>query len=159
MISETSTNIVLPEDVQSAILSARNNVSLLEAEAGRLERLILSQKRELVSLDGALKDIKEQIDVITENRIFVTREVAVLNESKLQLEQKIREIELSNTKTRAEIDAREVEVSKRESDVAEAERKLQGTELSLSERIKAVEEDEQVIKVKKLTLSEALAQL
>lgn len=159
MIEATSPNIVLPEDVQAAVLGARNNVSLLEAEAGRLERLISSQKRELVSLDGALNDIKSQLDTITQQRIEVVKEISILTESRDLIRVDINDITLRNNETRAEIDRREADIAERENTLAQAEQRQQEAVISLTERTKYIEKEEGIIASKKLTLSEAIAQL
>ena len=58
---ESPESIPLPESYVKALESARNNVSLLEAEAGRLTLLRKDQERELIALQGKLAAEKESI--------------------------------------------------------------------------------------------------
>ena len=152
-------DIPIKAEILAAEEAGRNRVSILEAESGRIERLVLSQKRELVSLDGALNDIKNQIEEITLKRISIVNEITNLNKDKEILLADIKEMSLRNTETKAEIDLQQKELTERINIVTLRENAVQDRELSLSERIKTVEDDENIIKVKKLTLSEALAQL
>lgn len=158
MINSPST-IPLKDEILLAEEQARNRVSILEAEAGRFERLISTQKRELTTLDGTLNDLKNQIDDITLARINLVKEVADLTKTKTTLQEDIKEIALSNTRTRAEIDAQRQEINERLSILEIREANVLDVELAISERVKSIEKEENVLKAKKLTLSEALAQL
>ena len=159
MIDNTTNDIPLPSDIQTAIIAARNNVSVLEAKAQRMERLIGSQKRELSSLGGALADINKQTDTITERRVALTKEVASLEKSKTSLLADILEMEKRNAETRAEIDTREQQVRERESSLALAEEAQQRGYLALTERVAELDREEKALTLKKTAISELLSKL
>ena len=60
---EQPSSVPTSEEIQKATEAARNNVTVLEAESVRLDRLIGSQKRELIAQEGAKKDIEDLIEL------------------------------------------------------------------------------------------------
>jgi chromosome segregation ATPase len=82
MIAQPS-SVPVKKDVQAALDSARANVSLLEAETARLERIITSQKRDIIVNEGTLKDYDKRIDEATTKATAIATEV-VSNERSLE---------------------------------------------------------------------------
>lgn len=72
-LSQSGQNVVLPEHVQQAIENARNNVSVLEAESTRLQKLVKEMKdnveakhSERVHLEKNIEILKKDLDSIIE---------------------------------------------------------------------------------------------
>lgn len=74
MIEQPSSNVVLPKDVQSAIESARENVSILESRATVLQGANLSMQKDNAKLikeqeylQSEIKGLNSQIEKLTES--------------------------------------------------------------------------------------------
>ncbi len=153
------TSIPVSEEILAAEEAARNNVDLLVAESQRYEKLIASQKRDLVSLDGALADIKDQIDVITTKRITLAQEVIDIENNKASLTSDINNLTVLIEATKAEMAVREDELSGRESDIVSTEHMLREAEIAITERSNTLAVAEEVIRNKKEILAQALLSL
>ena len=156
---DTPSTVPVKAEILAAEEAVRNNVTLLEAESQRLERLISSQKRELISLDGALVDVKDQLDLITSMRISVAKEVVVIEDKKESLTAEVKTLTNIIETTKAEIARREDELSGRESDITSAEEMLQEAELSFRERSVLLEKNIEEVEEKKQILIETLSKI
>ena len=140
--SQPENNIKLPEDVQKAVDAARDNVTVLQAEAARLGRIKQGLDRNIVTAQGALKDTETKIEVATEKLETVKKETATaqaaLNEANQDLStaqkqmeadtkaMKEKSEELAKTKEEIdnkfkELDAKDKDLKKREKDLSERE--------------------------------------
>lgn len=153
------TSTPISDELVKAMEQARNNVSLLEAESGRFERLILSQKRELVSLNGAIKDTQNNLDGLLAKVSEVVKEIAILGEAKSNLLADVSGIELSNTQMRAKIAQQQEELANKANTLDDKEKTLLGREFATSERTKALEASEFILKEKEGLIRELLTKL
>lgn len=156
---EIPTSTPLPEDVVTAIEAARNRVSLLEAEAGRFERLISSQKRELTTLDGSISDLQAQVELITSMKEAVSKEVTDLENQKASLEKDLKSTNASIKNSKAEIDSQRQEINERLSVLEIKEATVLATESALVERSNILAVSEESIKNKKEILAQTLLKL
>lgn len=113
-------------EIEKALEAARNNVTVLEAEAVRLDRLIGSQKRELIGQEGAKRDIEDQI-------VLVEGKLAILETQYNSLKASSLAIEEENEAKRTELTAREEALATAELDLAGREVAVAGRELRVSE--------------------------
>lgn len=116
------------KDVEKALEAARNNVSVLEAESVRLDRLVTAQKRELISQEGAKRDIEDQI-TIAEGKLSI-------------LETQIDSLKKSKSVIEAEVEAKGKELVEREKEIAHRESLLTGREAAVEVREKKIEQSE-----------------
>jgi len=127
---EQPSSVPTSKEVAKSLEAARNNVSVLEAEAVRLDRLVVSQKRELISQEGAKRDIEDLIAVAEGKLAILDTQIESLEASKTA-------IEASIEAKKTELDERELAVSGRETEVAAKEAGLLSREVDL----KKAEED------------------
>lgn len=158
MLNQPST-VPVKEELLAAETAVRNNVSLLEAESIRFERLISSQKRELVTLNGSIDDIKDQTDAITLRRVEIVKEVSDLESKKVALVKDIESLTKIIDATKAEIAHREDELSGREADITSAENMLQEAEIAFRERSVVLEQSIKEVEEKKKLLTKTLSSL
>lgn len=159
MINSSSPSIPLPEDIINATEAARNNVSILEAESGRFERLISSQKRELVSIEGQKADLLKQVDDLKASIEVLVEDLSTKNTERTTLLGDISEMEKELQDKRAEFALRSKELDERENDIDKAESKLQeGILRHTSDSIK-LEEDKKAFNAKVDALNKVLSNI
>lgn len=119
------------EEIAKALENARNNVSILEAESVRLDRLIGSQKRELVAQEGAKRDIDDLI-VIAEGKLAI-------------LDAQIESQEKSLSLLEAEAESKKTELVAREEAVEKTEEVIKQKEADLLSREAILESSEELL--------------
>lgn len=134
MIDQPS-SVPIDAEILKAQEAARNNVTILEAESVRLDRLIGSQKRELIGQEGAKRDIEDQITLV-EGKLAILE--AQLESSEQSYADVIGQLNAANefytdTQKRTEalsrgLDEREAAVTERENSVTMAESDLKQRE-------------------------------
>lgn len=132
MIENSSPNIPLKKEIAEAQEHARNNVSILEAESGRLERLISTQKRELVAQEGAKLDVERALAQVQDNLIDAKEQFDSVEKSRnallVEIDTKNKEI-AQKTK---EIDEKEAKLNEKERELTQLSEKLNDKEKALS---------------------------
>lgn len=122
------TSVPIKKEVQKALEDARNNVSILEAETARLERLIASQKRELISQEAAKKDMEINLEALSKKTTEAQKQI---ESERASAEFLIGEAQ----KKHAEVLERERELVKQETDIKARLKELKDAEDDLQKRV------------------------
>lgn len=75
MLDQPTSNTAIDIEILKATEAARNNVSILEVEAQRFEKLISTAKRELLALETSKKDYEHNIEKLKTDRENLTKEI------------------------------------------------------------------------------------
>lgn len=146
-------------DIDKATEVARNNVSILEAEAGRLERLISTQKRELIVQENTKADLELHL-----NELYLKIESA---EVELDLKEKesvaMGERMKVTLQTLAEKETSLIErsslLAQKESDITQRVESVTIRESQLALREAELSEDEEVLELKTKKLKQVLNEI
>lgn len=125
------TGLPTKKDIAAATEAARNNVSILEAEYARLDRLILGQKRELVTQENSKQYLEEEIERLSKQKGELAAEI-----EKEKAQQK--EIANQNTTESEHLSKKRKELEAFELEINERERVLLGKEESLAKEAEFV---------------------
>lgn len=130
-LSQGGKEIPLPEDVQARIENARNNITILDAEATRLKKLIVIETEQInalhaekVSCETSIKKLNSQIEDCIGTLASKKTELSVAEESVKVAESKLEGVRSESstitaqlTKRSAELDSREKAIKFQEEDV------------------------------------------
>ncbi len=127
------------EDVQKALEAARNNVTVLEAEAVRLDRLIGSQKRDLIAQEGAKRDLEDLITVAEGKLAILETQIDSSEQSLIEVNKQVDVASQLYTDTTERTQALSHDLDGREAAVAGREMRLAEAEADLKQRTEAFE--------------------
>lgn len=154
MLNTPVQDIKLPDDLEKAIRDAKNTLSLAEAEYQRLKDLRVSEEVTLVQLRKDIVYLEEQneglINSITEaenlkqslsaQNTILSSEIEEKNSEKVKIDSQILERERTIYSKEIEIEERFEEVVVREVSVTEKERQNTEKEAVLNEKLTKISE-------------------
>lgn len=145
-------SVPIKKDVQKALEDARNNLAILEADTARLERLIASQKRELISQEAAKKDMETNLEALEKKTTEAQKQIASERESAEFL---IKEAQ----KKHAEVLERENALVKQEAEMKSRMKDLKDAESDLQKRVNLFFREKEAHEQSKKEYNEKMAQI
>lgn len=147
-------NVVLPEELQRKIDSARNSLTLAEQETIRLNELKYSQENQIKENLGKIDSLDNEIKFLKQIRLEIRNEV---EETKIKVEEtnkvlkenilKSEEVLNSNNLKKEELNQREIKIKEQEDFISEKLKGLEQKEKEVSSKELEVNKKIELIKI------------
>ena len=129
------------KEMGAALTAARNNLSLLEAESARFEKIITAQKREVIVHEGTLKDYEKRINHAETLTIALGKEVVSSQKSLDAVLEILAERQTFLSKLGFEIGVKETALNQREAELMKKETSYVQEAHDLAKAKEALEKD------------------
>lgn len=152
-------SIVLPEDIQKQTETARNNITLLEAEVFRLTKLRGQLESEIIKLGGQQKEIDHGISISSIRADAQSSDIQSNTEILNNLKSEITLIKEEKTQILKEINTQKVEIESAEKQLEIDKKALIEHKNTLANATNLIEKDRNELALKKAILTDCISKL
>lgn len=156
---DEGSNPQVPDEIKDTIEKYKNQITDLEIEARRIQKLLAEKQLELANTSNEIKSNNDITDRLEKGKQLKANQVLELEKEIAKKETKSKELEAENLKSVEDVDKRVASISKKEAEVNAKVADYEVKNAKLAENISCVNADKEEIEKKKQILLETISKL